>query len=717
MSNKTSESTIEDGHNDPLAAWFLGPKAEHAGIWGEMIDYIFQDYVHWRRNYFPDDPIIVNRITRRSHDHWFDKLTTEVDAVLNQLKSHFPFFSPRYAAHMLSEQTLPSVLGYFAGMLYNPNNVTYEAAPITVPLELEVGKMVAEMLGYNPHTAWAHITSGGTIANTEALWVARTAQFNPLMVWEFCMREDIGYQIKTPNGDNIDIREMDFPGLISLKPWDAIFMVRRLASYLKDSTPELAAERLARLNQFFRQSRFNINNTGLHNILKEIGMQPRIYVSEAAHYSIKKAANLLGYGENSVVLVPVDSHFRMNTTALREMLENQPPEYYTACVIATAGTTEEGAVDPIHEIKFIRDDFHSDHNRSFWIHVDAAWGGYFRSLFSHPDLKDKSGHGHLDEVCNRYIEVLNVAEEFPVRIMGHDTGIRSTIRWDDPGLYKAFLAMPDADSITIDPHKMGYIPYPCGIVAFKNGVVTELIAQKAPYISDEQKGVRPINEPGEIDAIGPYILEGSKPGAAAAAAWLAHKTIPLETFGHGKIIRTSLLNARKFSKYLNLHRSLFKKIEELIYGKDAFCEFPFTFRLVYDPSDTNVVCFVVVPLQWHDGALQEKTVSLAALNQLNETLYGRLTIKSHSPKKTPHALEYFVSKTWIDSSQYAPESIERLLHRFNISREQYLDKGIMVLRSTLMNPWYFTAERAGMDYLMDFLLTMHRYTRDILNEE
>ena len=136
----------------PLAAWFLGPRAENAAVWRELLDYIFQDYVHWRRNYFPSDPVVVNRVQRRSdsHEAWVDTLTASLDATLNKLKQHFPFHSPRYIAHMLSEQTLPSVLGYFAGMLFNPNNVTAEAAPITVELELEVGRMVAAMLGFNP---------------------------------------------------------------------------------------------------------------------------------------------------------------------------------------------------------------------------------------------------------------------------------------------------------------------------------------------------------------------------------------------------------------------------------------------------------------------------------------------------------------------------------------------------------------------------------------
>src|SRR5687768_6654847 len=191
----------EEKRNAPLDAWFLGPKAEHGDIWLETITYIFRDYIHWRRNYFPEDPIVLSRERRKSCELWFETLQNEIDKILNQLKAHFPFYSPRYNAHMISEQTFPAVVGYFAAMLYNPNNVSEEAAPITLALEIEVGKMVAGMLGYNPNTSWAHICSGGTLANTEAHWIARMAQFAPLTVQEYCRARRVNdFEIKMPDG-------------------------------------------------------------------------------------------------------------------------------------------------------------------------------------------------------------------------------------------------------------------------------------------------------------------------------------------------------------------------------------------------------------------------------------------------------------------------------------------------------------------------------------
>jgi hypothetical protein len=149
---------------------------------------------------------------------------------------------------MLSEQTLPSVLGLFAGTLYNPNNVTDEAAPITVSLEIEVGQMVATMLGYNPKRCWAHLTSGGTIANIEALWVARLVQFVPLTVKEFCQSRGIPFTIKRADGLDVKIEDLSTSELIGLRPNEALFMLRKLAAFIHNTYRQPYPEILADIN-------------------------------------------------------------------------------------------------------------------------------------------------------------------------------------------------------------------------------------------------------------------------------------------------------------------------------------------------------------------------------------------------------------------------------------------------------------------------------------
>ena len=93
------------------------------------------------------------------------------------------------------------MLGYFAGLLYNPNNVSPEAAPVTVKWEFEVGADILKMVGYNAppksgettreEFGWAHVTGGGTVANLEALWIARNVRYFPLSVREVCRRHKI----------------------------------------------------------------------------------------------------------------------------------------------------------------------------------------------------------------------------------------------------------------------------------------------------------------------------------------------------------------------------------------------------------------------------------------------------------------------------------------------------------------------------------------------
>lgn len=710
MSKHIDPSIVEGKTKNPLSAWFLGPKAENSGIWKELINYIFDDYIHWRRNYFPTDPVVVDRVLRRNQEFWYDKLTGQLDSVLNELKAHYPFYSPRYIAHMLSEQSLPSVVGYFAGMLYNPNNVTSEAAPVTVPLEIEAGKMVAEMLGYNPEKSWTHICSGGTIANLEAFWVARTTQFAPLIVQEYCIIHKIDFWVDMPNGTTANIQKLSPKALLSLRPNTAISIYRNLAKYLITEQKKKVQETLQSINDFIPKSIYNISEKGLLSVLGELQLSPKLLVSEAAHYSIKKTANILGYGEDNVVKIPVDENFRVNVSEMKNLIENLQDNEYIAGVIGILGTTEEGAIDPLHEMLAFRDEWCTSKNQSFWFHIDAAWGGYMRSLMNHPDLDLHVEKVDLDKAFLSYKDKLSVSEKFDIKI-DEKSSSPQEIYWDDEPVYKALLSMERADSITIDPHKLGYIPYPAGMISFKNAVVTEHIKQEAQYISDEKGGIKDLESVGSISAVGPYIIEGSKPGAAAAACYLAHKAIPLDTHGHGKIIRTTILNTKKLCKYLQQHQYLFSKIEKHLFDNELFVEKPFTFQYLYEP-DSNVVCFIAKPMAYNiKGELVDEKVSLSELNELNKNLYNKLSISDSS---TPYRQEFFVSRTTFNESQYDFDSIKKLLEKLNISEDEYKTEGLFVLRSTVMNPWHWNAQLAGMDYFKEFLYCLHRITKEIL---
>lgn len=701
-----------DKQRYPLTAWFLGPKAELSDVWVKLFDYILQDYIHWRRNYFPSDPIVVTHHRRRGHEQWLDDLNGWVDRLLGDLKGDFPFHSPRYIAHMLSEQTLPSVLGHLAGMLYNPNNVTDEAAPITVKMELEVGHMIAEMLGFHPKRSWAHLCSGGTTANLEALWVARTAQFTALSIRDFCRTENLAFTIKTPNGRPTAITDLDNSQLLGLRPNELIYMRRKLAAHMTTILHRRPREVLEQLNAAMDASPYNVTRRGLPSVLAAVGASPVIIASAASHYSIKKTANILGYGEDCVIAIPVDASFRMNTSELRRTLWNLPPNTYVAAVVGILGTTEEGAIDPIHLIRELRDELGRERNRSYWLHIDAAWGGYIRSLFCGHDLPRESTDT-LETTCQRYCDAIDATETFTVAT--HSSEHTKTVRigWKDYGLYKSFIAVEGADSVTIDPHKMGYVPYPAGAIVFRNSVVCELVTQKAQYISDASAGTSGIDLMPTIDAIGPYILEGSKPGAAAASCWLAHKAIPLTVGGHGKIVRTTLLNARKLTRYLRLHREMYPALEHAAGRPFSRHGTAISFTPLTEP-DTNIVCFIATPFVWSGGQLVRADRPLAYLNRFNRAIYARLSIKpTQGASSLPYMQPFFVSRTVLTHGQYTADSMRALLSSHRITPADYRAEGLFILRATVMNPLHFEAYTNGKDYLLDFVAFLHEVARDI----
>src|SRR6185312_6540198 len=72
-----------------------------------------------------------DRQAQPGYENAVSTLTQELMGLLAELKRGVPFFSGRYRAHMLSEQTIAAQVGFFATMLYNPNNVSVEASPVT----------------------------------------------------------------------------------------------------------------------------------------------------------------------------------------------------------------------------------------------------------------------------------------------------------------------------------------------------------------------------------------------------------------------------------------------------------------------------------------------------------------------------------------------------------------------------------------------------------
>lgn len=170
-----------------------------------------------------------------------------------------------------------------------------------------------------------------------------------------------------------------------------------------------------------------IAKEGLFKALTHYGYKGLvILVSDRGHYSLKKSADILGIGEESVIKIPTDEYNKIDCQKLREKcLELEEQNIKVLSIVGVAGTTETGNIDPLNKIADIAQEFSCN------FHVDAAWGG--ATLLS-----------------NKYRTILRGIER--------------------------------ADSVTIDAHKQMYIPMGAGLVVFKNPEAVASIEHHAEYI-------------------------------------------------------------------------------------------------------------------------------------------------------------------------------------------------------------------------------------------
>lgn len=623
-----------------FSAWFAGPKAENGEWFESVLNKIVQDYYAWRRNYFPEDGVVVDSRAKREGEEFRDSFDDRLLELLARLKADFPFQSPRYAAHMVAEQTLPSIAGWFAAMLYNPNNVSREAAPVTVRLELEACRMICRMLGYDESSSWGHLTGGGTVANLEALWVARTVLYLPFCVAD--MRATLGLpKLRDP--------EFGQPAMESLREFEEVFIESKAAGI------------------GFRETVMSYLQSP--SCVVELGMaamkaQPVVIVPESHHYCFEKSLDVLGIGRQSLISVRVDETFRMDVSHLNEVLDECAAKGRPVlAVVAVIGTTEEGAVDPIDKILELREAREKAGKGSFWVHADGAYGGYLRTMTTPSRIG-------LGEPTTK-IKLGGVVQEIPIHL---------------PEAYAcdALERLGEADSITIDPHKLGYIPYPAGAICFRSNLVKPLLRQEAPYIDEESAD--PTSER-KAQNIGVYILEGSKPGAAAASVWLSHSLIPLDTSGHGKLVQATVRNASELDALLSMRHP----------GSPVSA-------VVLTPPGSNIVCYAFKPIA--GGNLEQ-------INKLTRRIYDRFTVGDDS--RRVYDQQFFVSRTVLKDGQYRYSTVASFLDRLGVSEEEYMQHGVFLLRSVLMNPWYEQAKHKGRYYLSELVEELYSVAAEELN--
>jgi tyrosine decarboxylase / aspartate 1-decarboxylase len=299
-------------------------------------------------------------------------IPAEVETILLEvaakMQDNFPYHHPLYAGQMLKPPHEIARLAYMLAMWLNPNNHALDGGRASSAMEKEAVANLATLFDW--HEPLGHLTSSGTFANLEALWIA--GQLHP---------------------------------------------------------------------------------------------KKRIVASEMAHYTHERICNVLGLKFQKIRAT------KKGVMDLKQ-LETQLKKGLIGTLVVTMGTTGAGVVDPLPEIIGLREKY------PFRIHLDAAYGGYFR-----------------------------LADQLPA----------STL--------EKFAAMQHADSIVIDPHKHGLQPYGCGCVLFKNLEVGRYYKHDSPYTyfsSDELH-------------LGEISLECSRAGASAVGLWATQKLFPMVkqgTFAH-----------------------------------------------------------------------------------------------------------------------------------------------------------------------------------------
>ncbi|RCX04298.1 MULTISPECIES: aspartate aminotransferase family protein [Kosakonia] len=183
---------------------------------------------------------------------------------------------------------------------------------------------------------------------------------------------------------------------------------------------------------FFARQGHSVQQHGLTGNLSKI----KVLCSENAHFSVQKNMALMGLGYQSVTLVKTDAFSRMDVNDLAQKLaEAKANGEQVMAIVATAGTTDAGAIDPLADIAALAAE------QQIWVHVDAAWGG-----------------------------ALLLSEK-----------------------YRHFLnGLELADSVTLDFHKQFFQTISCGAFLLKDARHYQLMRYQAAYLNsdfDEEQGV------------------------------------------------------------------------------------------------------------------------------------------------------------------------------------------------------------------------------------
>ncbi len=652
------------------SSWFIGAQAENHQLFESLLLEYLQDHMYWRRNFHPDDPPSISAQSAHSPEYlaFIARMKDELYALSAALKSSIPLSSPRYMGHMISDPLIPGLLAQMLTLPYNPNNVSEEAAPVTIELEVKVGLQLARMIGYNDDPnqspcAFGYLTAGGTLSNYHALHVLRSIKYYPL-----ALQTGMQHMNVKPRPGSIlkRIINSDPAKLSNLSVAESIEAREAWLEFLEQAVP---VSQRAQLDNAVNSSRIEALGThAFFSLHHKHCPAPVVLVPETAHYSWTKAVRLLGIGDSGLVRIPTRA-MRLDPDALEHSLAaahkiNQP----ILCVVGVLGTTEYGTFDPIHELVAARERWHKK-GLGFAVHADAAWGGYLATLFRHSD--------------GSIVPREQVRKDFKYFPSKH--------------VYSAFRDLGLTDSVTVDPHKLGYLPYGVGgAYVCRDHRCVDFIATDAPYLgrpAPEQDGESAYFK--KFRRLGTYILEGSKPGASAAATYVTHRVLPLDKDHFGKLLRQSVQDAEHFHDRVLAMR-------DRIRDQVRVC-------IPIEP-DSNLVCIAFNPIDNN---------STAIANNFTESLYNHLRVDRSIPVQTR---AFFSSSTMLYKRMLRNHDAGRVVDELGISAYTFTETpedperdadGLLVLRHTLMNPWLRNNVNQ-IDYIEKYCLYLERLLRQLV---
>lgn len=624
---------------------FLGPYGENNDLLEKVLTEFLRDHVYWRRNFHPEDPPAIPTMASSDpgYQQFVGRMSHELHKLSAALKRSVPFSSPRYIGHMASDTLLPALIAQLMTVPYNPNNVVDEAAPVTLDMEISAGLQLARMIGYEddesrPDCAFGHLTGGGTVANYEALHVLRAMRHYPLALAAALRKHAGGPSLELANGKRIT--DTDDWTLGNLGYSDVIQLHADLLAELESLPDDVAAEWLDRIEAE------RLETLGWHEFHQQHPewKPPVILVPVTAHYSWVKGAKLMGLGSAQIRVIP-ERGMRMDIDAFHEELDRLAAERVPvlACV-GVLGTTEFGTIDPIHQMVDERDK-RLEKGQYLPVHVDAAWGGYLASLFREPDGSFASPR-----------EVRRNFRYFP-----------------GDSVYAAIRALAATESVTIDPHKLGFVPFGAGAIVFRDQRMLDFVAQSADYVFDparEQPGYRE-----KFRALGRYILEGSKPGAAAAGVYVSHAVMPPDREHLGRVIEETVHATEYF----------YDRIPELAERVADIA----TLAIPFEP-DSNLICI----------ALNRRgNTSLKELNRFARKVFGAMKVDASVPVQSR---EFFGSYTTLTRRGLGEKEFRRCLDLLGVTDTDGEDR-IFILRHTLMNPWLINNENGENEYGINYI--------------